>query len=586
MDLQYTDPKKQARIDEKIESLKRREEEDLAQMLSSKYGIPYVDLTGMNIETDALRLIPEEVARGAGIAAFRKVNKTLYVGIRTPNKTEIQNVLKDFDQRGYVLKTYLISTNSLERAWSRYKDISFATEAEAGTLKISNNEIEKYVGEVHSLDDAKTIIADVLKMNRAFRVSKIVEMLVSTAIASGASDIHVEPEEENTRVRYRIDGILQEISLLDSDTYKLLLARIKLLSGLKINIKEKAQDGRFSVKIGDREIEIRSSVLPGNYGESIVMRLLDPASLTVPIHELGISKNLLKKMMKEVDKPDGMILNTGPTGSGKTTTLYSFLNRKKTPGIKIITVEDPIEYHLSGIVQTQVDNKKGYDFANGLRSSLRQDPDVIMVGEIRDLETAETAVHASLTGHLVFSTLHTNNAAGAFPRLIDLGVNSKILTSAINMIIAQRLVRKLCPHCKKEMVPDQETTDLLKNIFDSIPDSYWQEEINGKPEFNSKVFIPGGCEKCNNLGYKGRIGIFEIVLNSAELEDVVQNNPSEREIKKVSENAGLLDMTQDGVLKILNGITSLDEVRRVVDIEKREGHEEILHPDEVDDFLK
>jgi type II secretory ATPase GspE/PulE/Tfp pilus assembly ATPase PilB-like protein len=263
-----------------------------------------------------------------------------------------------------------------------------------------------------------------------------------------------------------------------------------------------------------------------------------------------------------------MILNTGPTGSGKTTTLYSFLSKVKNPGVKIITIEDPIEYHLAGIVQTQVDAKKGYDFANGLRATLRQDPDVLMVGEIRDLETAETAIHAALTGHLVFSTLHTNTAAGAYPRLIDLGVNSKILTSAINMVIAQRLVRKLCQNCKQEINIEGENLDLIKNIYDSIRET-------DKPAFTGKSFKAVGCDKCNNTGYKGRVGIFEVILNSSKLEDIVQNNPSEREIKKLMEEEGQLDLAQDGVLKIVEGTTTVEEVVRVVDLIRREGKDVI-----------
>jgi type IV pilus assembly protein PilB len=564
MPLQFTDPLKNTKINDKLETLKRQEEEELAQMLSSRYGIQYADLTGVNINTNALRLIPEENARKSKIAAFDLLNKKINLAIQSPNKIETQNEIKDLEQRGYLVETFMVSSRSLERAWGLYKDISFAVESKAGTLEVSNEEIEKFIASVQTIGDAKKLIQDIMGMNKGFRISRIVEIVVAAAIATGASDIHVEPEDENVRLRFRIDGILIEVTLFDEETYKLLLSRIKLLSGLKLNIKNMAQDGRFSVKIGTREIEIRSSVLPGNNGESIVMRLLDPNTLTTPIQELGVSPKLLKIFLKEIDRPNGMILNTGPTGSGKTTTLYSFLNKVKNPGIKIITIEDPIEYHLSGIVQTQVDAKKGYDFANGLRSSLRQDPDVLMVGEIRDLETAETAIHAALTGHLVFSTLHTNNAAGAYPRLIDLGVNSKILTSAINMVIAQRLVRKLCQNCHQEINLEGEDLALIKNIYDSVKDA-------DKPPFTGKSFKAVGCDKCNQTGYKGRIGIFEVVLNTSKLENIVQDNPSEREIKKVMEEEGQLDMAQDGVWKIVGGITTIEEVVRVVDLVRREG---------------
>jgi type II secretory ATPase GspE/PulE/Tfp pilus assembly ATPase PilB-like protein len=564
MVLQFNDPLKNSRIDDKISLLKRQEEEELAQMLSSRYGIKYADLTNVSINTNALRIIPEENARKAKIAAFDILNKKIHLAIQSPNKIETQNEIKDLESRGYLVELFLVSIKSLEKAWTLYKDISFAVESKAGTLEVSSEEIEKFINDVQSIDDARKLILNIMSMNKGFRISRIVEIVIAAAIATGSSDIHVEPEDNNVRLRFRIDGILIEVTLFDDETYRLLLSRIKLLSGLKLNIKNSAQDGRFSVRIGAREIEIRSSILPGNNGESIVMRLLDPNSLTTPIHELGVSEKLLKIFLKEVDKPNGMILNTGPTGSGKTTTLYSFLNKVKNPGIKIITIEDPIEYHLAGIVQTQVDAKKGYDFASGLRASLRQDPDVLMVGEIRDLETAETAIHASLTGHLVFSTLHTNTAAGAYPRLIDLGVNSKILTSAINMVIAQRLVRKLCPHCHQEINLEGEDLNLVKNIYDSIKDPK-------KPPFTGKSFKAIGCDKCNGTGYKGRVGIFEVVLNSSKLEDIVQDNPSEREIKKLMQEEGQLDMAQDGVWKIVIGMTTLEEVTRVVDLVRREG---------------
>jgi len=564
MALQFTDPLKNAKVDDKIELLKRQEEEELAQMLSSRYGIKYADLYNTSINTNALRLIPEENARKAKIAGFDILNKKINLAIQSPNREETQNEIKDLENRGYLVEPFLVSTKSLEKAWMLYKDISFAVESKAGTLEVSSEEIEKFISNVQSVVDAKKLITDIMKMNRGFRISRIVEIVVAAAIATGSSDIHVEPEDNDVRLRFRIDGILVEVTLFDDETYRLLLSRIKLLSGLKLNIKNMAQDGRFSVRIGTREIEIRSSVLPGNNGESIVMRLLDPNSLTTPIQELGVSDKLLKIFLREIDKPNGMILNTGPTGSGKTTTLYSFLNKVKNPGLKIITIEDPIEYHLAGVVQTQVDAKKGYDFAAGLRASLRQDPDVLMVGEIRDLETAETAIHASLTGHLVFSTLHTNTAAGAYPRLIDLGVNPKILTSAITMVIAQRLVRKLCPFCHQEINLEGENLEIVKNIYDSIKDP-------DKPPFTGKSFKGVGCDKCNGTGYKGRIGIFEIVLNSSKLEDIVQDNPSEREIKKLMQEEGQLDMAQDGVLKIVIGMTTFEEVVRVVDLVRREG---------------
>jgi type IV pilus assembly protein PilB len=285
---------------------------------------------------------------------------------------------------------------------------------------------------------------------QSYKISRLLEIIIAGALALKASDVHIEPEEKFVRIRYRLDGVLTDILHFDKETFRLLLSRIKLLSGMKLNLTG-AQDGRYSIILENTEIEIRTSILPSAYDESIVMRVLNPTSISVPLESLGIPRKLLSVLLKEIDKPEGMILTTGPTGSGKTTTLYAFLRKVYTPEIKVITIENPIEYHLEGIVQTQVNTDKGYTFLEGLRSALRQDPDIIMVGEIRDRETAEIAVNSALTGHLVFSTLHTNNAAGTFPRLIDLGVNPKVITSALSVSMAQRLVRKLCPECMKKI---------------------------------------------------------------------------------------------------------------------------------------
>ncbi len=565
-------------MDHKLQDLLAKEESDLSEMLARKYGLPYIDLTDVYINTNALRLIPEDRARKANIAAFDIQTKNISLAIKTPNAQEVTNEIKILENAGYFVQPFMVTTQSLKKAWSRYSDISFATVTTGGTLDVSNEEIENFISNVRSIQDAKRLIQEVMGMKKSFRVSRIVEIIIATAIATKSSDIHIEPEDEEINIRFRIDGVLTKVTSLDRETYKLLLSRIKLLSGLKLNIKEDAQDGRFSVKIGKTEIEIRSSILPGNYGESIVMRLLDPSSLVVSIEELGVPTYLVDIFKEEVDKPHGMILNTGPTGSGKTTTLYSFLSRKKGPGIKIITIENPIEYHLEGIVQTQVDRKKGYDFAKGLRSSLRQDPDVIMVGEIRDNETAETAVQAALTGHMVFSTLHTNTAAGAFPRLIDLGLNARILVTAITMVIGQRLARKLCPECKKEVPLKENELEIMKSIYDSLPEKL-------KPStFKETQFVAGGCTHCNGTGYKGRVGIFEAVVNNEEIEEAIINDLTERQIRKIAQKQGLLDMAQDGLIKIMGGLTDFKEVDRVVDMEKREGKMKIVEPDDPEVF--
>ncbi len=545
---------------ERLDGLRQREEEDLAELIASKYSLPYVDLSGIAINTDGLKLIPQELAEKAKIAVYDMNGKKLKIAVITPNKDSTDIVLKDLDRRGYVYELTIASNRSLQKAWSRYADISFATESKAGALEINSDQINEFINKTQNIEDTKKMIEEVMSMKKAFRVSRIVEIVLAGAMATKSSDVHVEPEEDNARIRFRIDGVLTDIAIFDTETFKLFLSRIKILSGMKLNVKDQAQDGRFSIKINEKEIEIRSSILPGAYSESIVMRLLDPDSLKVDLQALGIEPELQAMFDAQLARPDGLILNTGPTGSGKTTTLYAFLKQTLTPGIKIITIEDPIEYHLSGIVQTQVEHDKGYDFASGLRASLRQDPDIIMVGEIRDIETAETAIHASLTGHLVFSTLHTNTAAGAFTRLIDLGVNPKVLTSAIRIAIAQRLVRKLCPDCKKQITLEPKKLALAKAIYDGIdnPKVPWSETFYGPGE---------GCGACNKLQYKGRVALFEAVISDKAVEEVMQMNPSEREIKEAARSQGILDMSQDGIIKALKGITDIAELERVINLE-------------------
>jgi type IV pilus assembly protein PilB len=545
----------------KVQDLRRKEEESLAEMLSSKYGLSYIDLTGVSINTDALRVISEKVAREAKMAAFKLVDRKIDIAVLSPNKMEVMEVVKGLEDRNYEPTLYMASTASLERAWERYKDIAFATETKEGILDISNEEIKKILEKTKTLEDAKKIITDILSQKKGIRISRIVEIMIAAGLSTGASDIHIEPEDSFIHLRFRLDGILTSILNFDRETYQLLLSRIKLLSGLKLNVKESPQDGRFSIRLEDTDIEIRSSTLPGAYGESIVMRILNPDSISVSLENLGMDQAFLDIVRHEIAKPNGLILNTGPTGSGKTTTLYAFLKKIHNPTVKIITIEDPIEYHLPGIVQSQVEKSKGYTFAEGLRSALRQDPDVIMVGEIRDKETAEIAVHAALTGHLVFSTLHTNNAAGTFPRLIDLGVNPKVITSALNIAMAQRLVRKLCPTCRKEMVLEGRDKEVVDKVTNTIKNK------GVIPQTNIHYIAGAGCETCEGTGYKGRVGVFEAILADYRIESVVENSPSEREIIKAASEQNIMNMLQDGVLKVLRGETSMAELERVLDLD-------------------
>lgn len=559
MSVQFNEDKQRQTLDD----LHEQEEEGLAEVMSQKYGLPYIDLSVSPVNIDALRVLREVEARDAEVAPFNLVNKKVFLGIISPNNPKTVDAIAGLRDRGYTVTAFMVSHQSLQKVWARYKDLSYSLETKGGALDIANEEIQNLLKEVRTAEDIKKSIETVINQKKSYRISRILEIILAGAIAVNASDVHIEPEEGYVRLRYRLDGVLQDILEFDNATYNLLVSRIKLISNLKLNIKEKAQDGRFTIKINDSEIEVRTSLLPGGYGESIVLRVLNPNSIAVALEDLGIHKKLLDILMRELQKPNGMILNTGPTGSGKTTTLYAFLKKIHTPGIKIITIENPIEYHLPGIVQTQTDDEKGYTFLEGLRSALRQDPDVIMVGEIRDDETAEIAVNAALTGHLVFSTLHTNNAAGTFPRLIDLGVNPKVITSAINIAMAQRLVRRLCPDCKKKVELSERDKKIISQTLQSVKDKTYIEGIN-----ESETYEGAGCEKCNFTGYKGRTGIYEAILTDEKIEAVVKENPSEREITKAAENQGLLNMQQDGIIKVLQGMTSIDELRRVIDLDE------------------
>ena len=549
--------------DELLHDLRGREEEQLAEMLSGKYGVEYADLTSKAIDTDALRLVEEKIARAAEVAAFHKVNKNLFLAMRSPERPDAVQVIQNLEHLGYEVRRFIVSRASLDHAWDRYHDISYATETEAGILTLSNKTIQEMLQKLKKLEDVRLEIQSHAGSKDTHRISRVLEIIMGGALSLGASDIHLEPEEEAVRMRYRLDGVLIEATMFDAPTYALISSRIKLLSGLKLNIKNAAQDGRFSIVVNEKEIEIRTSVLPGAAAETIVMRVLDPTTIALPMEALGFDKYLMEIFNKEIAKPNGMILNTGPTGSGKTTTLYAFLRQVHNPGIKIVTIEDPIEYHLPGIVQTQV--SKDYSFALGLRSTLRQDPDVIMVGEIRDAEVASTAVHASLTGHLVFSTLHTNDAAGTFPRLIDMGVNADILGAAVTVAMAQRLVRRLCPHCRVSQPLSAEDKKLMEPLLRNIPHA---DEL---PANRDTMWLPKGCEKCGGLGYKGRIAVVEVVLMDHEIEDCVRHTSSERDIWKAATHQKIRRMGQDGIVKVLQGVTSLEELGRVVDL-----HDEVM----------
>ena len=544
-----------------IESMRKNEAEDLAKLLAQKYNLPYLDLSRMTIDIDALKILAEEEARGGKLAVFQKVGQKLQVAIESPNPETTQRALKNLQEKGYKINTFMVSEESLARAWKRYSEVPVYEETLRGVIDVSSEKLDEFLKQTSTIEELRNLFIASAATQKNRKISEVLEIILAGALSADASDIHIEPQEKQVRLRFRLDGVLHDILLFDYKIYNLILSRIKLVSGLKLNIHNQAQDGRFSIKINEEATEVRTSVIPEAYGESIVLRILNPKSISISFDALGIDKDLMNILEKELKKPNGMILTTGPTGSGKTTTLYAFLRKIYTPETKIITLEDPVEYHLPNIVQTQVEESIGYSFSAGLRSVLRQDPDIIMVGEIRDLETAKTAINSALTGHLVLSTLHTNNAAGTIPRLVDLGVNPASIAPAVNISMAQRLVRKLCGKCKEKQPASESESATIKKVIETFPE-------NKEKPATQEVFIwkAKGCKFCNNLGYKGRIGIFEAILIDEEIEPLILLNPTETEILKKSEKQGILNMKQDGILKVLNGVTSLDELERVIEL--------------------
>ena len=535
-----------------------REAEDLARLLSQKHGLPYADLSRMTINLDALKLVAEKEAKDAKLAVFQKIAKKLQIAVLNPQLLKAKEVLKALLEEGYEAELFLVSESSLKRAWSRYQEIPAFEEMSTGLIDVSSERIKEFEEKVKNINDLRNLIKPYLEAQKIRKISEAVEAILAGALALGASDVHFEPQEKETRIRFRLDGVLYDTASFHASSYGLILSRIKLISEMKLNIHDRAQDGRFTIRLEGTDIEVRVSSLPGPFGETIALRVLNPKTIALNLQDLGMHPEFLKIIGGELERSNGMILTTGPTGSGKTTTLYAFIKKVNRPGINVVTIEDPIEYHLAGINQTQVAPEKGYDFANGLRSILRQDPDIILVGEIRDLETAEIAMHAALTGHLVFSTLHTNNAAGTIPRLIDLKVDPTIIAPAVNIAMAQRLVRKLCAYCRKESRPNAEEETIIQKALKEMPAKY-------KKNLPKKIIIwrAVGCEKCNELGYKDRLGIYEAFLVDDQVEKMILKKPSEADLKTAMIKQDMITMFQDGVLKVLKGVTSLEELNRV-----------------------
>jgi type IV pilus assembly protein PilB len=542
------------RFAKKQGEIKIKEIEKETEQAAQSLGMDYVSLVTFPISPEAIALIPEEQANDLGVVCFYYDGQNIRLGCVNPSD-EVAEVMKHLSEKYFAdIKLYLISETSLIRALETYKSVPKVKKYESG-VEISEASLTKF----------KEAIANYKSLNEKINevnISDVITLMLATAIKVGASDIHIEAEEIGVVIRIRIDGVLQEAAVIDRTKWKKIISRLKLLARVKLNIENKPQDGRYSIYLDGSKIDVRCSFLPTAFGESVVMRLLGNSGLTLSLESLGVRPEIFPILEREIAKPNGLILTTGPTGSGKTTTLYAILNKLNKPGVKIITLEDPIEYQLKGINQSQIDNnKKGYSFSDGLRSVLRQDPNVVMVGEIRDLETAEIAVQASLTGHIVLSTLHTNDAAGVIPRLIDLGVKPYFLVPSINAVIGQRLVRKLCPFCRVEHQLTEDENEQVNKILAVISP---KAAINIPTPLPTLYRAGTGCEKCNFIGYKGRAGIYEIFTMDDKIKQLtIDQAPSFRILQQAIEN-GMITMLQDGVLKVIDGDTSLEEVYRVV----------------------
>ena len=537
-----------------VARLHREGEERAAARLAEKLGLQYVDLGKVPVSLDAVRLVPESDARSGGVASIEIKSNHVALAAIDPELPATKHVAEALTAKGYQVKTVVVSPSGMEAAWKFYQFIKPEAEDITGKVDIAKDRLDALREQLTNIDAVHRAIEEIPIAKAS--PPQLLEIILAGALGLRTSDIHTEAEDKKAKIRFRIDGLLHDIyDDIPLGVYHTFVSRIKLLSQMKLNVREAAQDGRFTIGLGGKDVEMRVSIIPAEFGETIVMRILDPSATMVGLPDLGLRPDNMELVKAQILRPNGLILNTGPTGSGKTTTLYAFLRTMNDPTEKIITLEDPIEYRIEGIEQTQVNDEEGYTFANGLRAIVRQDPDVILVGEVRDLETADIALQAALTGHLVLSTLHTNDAVGAVPRLINLGVKAVSIGPALSLAIAQRLVRVLCKDCKKEAPVDASTAEQIKNFMEKLP-----TKVDRAPYEHYKVYAPVGCSACNGIGYKGRVGVFEFLEGGPDLEKTILKEASEVALRGVAERQEMVTMQQDGILKVLEGKTTFEEV--------------------------
>jgi type IV pilus assembly protein PilB len=536
--------------EEIIRSMNLLSEEQLVTTKSVFLNIPFVDLEKIGFAPEALTLVPQSVAEKYKVVPYQLDTKEKILYVTMVNPLDLETV--EFLEKKTNLK--------IKTAMSTEKQIVGFIEEKYEREKNITSEVTKAVSE-RKKDDEKETNTFSQAVSSESHIAKIIRSILEFAVKSRASDIHIEPLEENVRIRYRIDGILQEVYVISRSIHEALVSRIKILSNLKIDEKRVPQDGRFFISVDNNDVDLRVSTLPTTYGEKVVMRLLKKSQKVPTLQELGLKGLAFKNLMNAVERPHGIIIVCGPTGSGKTTTLYSLLDIVATSKVNVVTIEDPVEYQMKGVNQVQVNSQAGLTFASALRSFLRQDPNVIMVGEVRDTETAELAINASLTGHLVFSTLHTNDAAGVPPRMLDMGVEPFLLVSSLTCVVGQRVLRRVCQNCVTQIdIPadiEAEFKVTLGPVYSTIEDRFKKE---GK-----KVMIPKivGCDKCNNTGYFNRVAIYEVMTISEKISKLILEKVAASDIQKEAMSEGMLTMKQDGYVKVLEGTTTAEEVLRV-----------------------
>jgi type IV pilus assembly protein PilB len=534
------------------------DEEGVVKLKAEYYDLHYLELTGFEIKENVLNFFPKNLAENYNVVVFDKDASVLKVAIFDPYNMSGKEAMSFFAHNNAVkVKYYLVSEKVFGKLFKQYN----ALESEVGkALDMAEDRIKSRQNKKDEDDKGgEENVEDIVK---SAPISKIVEVIINHGVEMKASDIHIEPFMDQTRVRYRIDGILRTQLLLPKDVHQSLVSRIKVISNLKIDETRIPQDGRVRLIVNSINIDFRISTLPLYGQEKVVMRILDTSAGVFSLKQLGFIGKNFDTIKSNIDRPNGMFLVTGPTGSGKSTTLYSILNILNKEGVNIVTLEDPVEYYLKGINQSQVNSEVGHTFAAGLRSILRQDPDVVMVGEIRDGETAELAIHAALTGHIVLSTLHTNDAFGAIPRLMEMGVEPFMLTSTLNVVVAQRLVRKICDNCKVEYQPSDDVKQFVKEEYEKIPKGFFPDDELAIKKEGFKFYKGEGCKHCNGTGFKGRVALVEALGLTDELRKVLSSGESLEKVKQEVVAGQMSNLKQDGIIKVLGGMTTIEEVTR------------------------